>query len=409
MSKLLDALKRAEHLRKERQAQDRSAASAPSGDSMPNDPEIEAIRQRLDELEASRKLSDGATIEEVEARKADFAAALAALEGRLAELAVLKTAAAATHSEALKTKQREFESAREALEQRVALIEAELVRTKASHASETAQATERAEAQGLSLQAKLVSLEKELLLAKQATEESRRRAAAAQATQTDELNKRADALAAQINDLDQARLRVEAEIAHAESDFHTRASHAEQQLREAEQNAQAALKDKELALSALESGVAARLAAVESANLRLRTRTELDTQAAQVARARLAAEDRLRVIENDRARGDPSGTSSSPLVRPESRTGAYNPLLDTTASNKPASRRTLSVVLVCASMLAIGFWIADYSLRRPTESVVSSRHSSTAMTRVQEINKATPQKFEPVTLKLDRQLRRTPR
>jgi hypothetical protein len=28
------------------------------------------------------------------------------------------------------------------------------------------------------------------------------------------------------------------------------------------------------------------------------------------------------------------------------------------------------------------------------------------MTRVQEINKATPQKFEPVTLKLDRQLRR---
>jgi len=192
----------------------------------------------------------------------------------------------------------------------------------------------------------------------------------------------------------------------AESDFHARLSYAEQQLRDAEQSAEAALKEKQLALSALESGVAARFAAVESANLRLRTRAELDAQAAQAARARLAAEDRLRSRENSRAREDTAETSSPPILRPESRTGTYNPLLDTTVSNKPTSRRALSVVLVCASMLAIGFWIADYTLRKPAESVVSGPRGSSTMTRVQEINKATPQKFEPVTLKLDRQLRR---
>lgn len=279
-------------MRKERQAQDRTTASGPGSGAAHTDPEIEALRQRLDELEASRKLGNSGTNDEQPARAADFAAELAALESRVAELSILKTAEAAARNDAPEAKRREFDSNREALEKRVALLGAELATAQAAQAAETTRATDRAAIERSNLETKLASLEEELEQAQQAAEESARRAAAAQATHTNDLEKRTDALAAQIDEVNQARLRVEAEIVRAESDFHARLSYAEQQLRDAEQSAEAALNEKQLALSALESGVAARFAAVESANLRLRTRAELDAQAAQAARARLAAEDR---------------------------------------------------------------------------------------------------------------------
>ncbi len=409
MSKLVDALKRAEHLRKERQVQDRSAAGVSTSLSTQCDPALLALRQKLETLEALRKPGRTGDSDEPSSSDADFSAELHALETQLAELLELKQSSSLEQTRALEARRLQVASDRRSLQERIAQIESELASARAEHAAQAALLDERAKIERSSLEARLASLEEDLRKAKEKSEESRQRAANVHLVQTAELSQHANALEARVHEINRARLQVEAEIARAESDFQSRLSTAEQEVRELEQRADAALREKQAALSALESGIAARIAATEKTNQQLRVRAEQDAQAAQVARARLAAEDRLRIIEETRAHNDQTEVAPARSNGPESTTGAHTHLIDQTTLTGPSSRRVLQAILVCASMIAIGFWIADFKKRKPADSVVASVPNSSTTTPVTEINKTPPQKYEPVSLKLDRQLRRSPR
>jgi hypothetical protein len=424
MSKLLDALKRAEHLRKERQAEERASTAAPSGAIVADAPALQALRRKLDELEALHRANTSGNDTQTNSGVSELDDAIHQLELRLAEVASQEELSARLQRDAQEAKRSESEAKRRDLLAQVTRAEEELAQARASARAQQRALDETAVAEESSLQARLHALEDELHAAKEAASDAKRHDEALRTSQSLNLESRRAALEASLHVTQQECLQIEARIAQRQSEHQERLASLERELLEAEQGAEAALQDKQSALAELETAVAARIAAAESANARLRSQIEVETQNAHEARARQAAEARLRVAEDQRARSNDAdrndalrtkatdGTAVA-TPKPESRTGTYNPLLDaaqsTTALAPTLLQRALPVLLVCASMLTIGFWVAESVLRKPASSVVTSGDASSAKTRVRDINEAPSQKFEPVTLKLDRELRRRPR